>query len=122
MAERRRPMEDITGEVLRGIARQAEEQGLRALADYSDFAPPLQVGDTKNSPQESAQDRAALLGLQVLREDTERLVAKLYTLAAARDRGEEVPPVLLEPFRGLIDAYRARPNAAEGEPSNRRAR
>jgi hypothetical protein len=113
---------DVTPDDLRAIARQAQETGLRALADYSDFAAPLHLGDTKNLPQESGQDRAAALGLQALREETELLIAKLYALAAVRDRGEEVPLILLEPFRRLIDAYRAESKQTRKRAPKRKAR
>jgi hypothetical protein len=113
---------ELSPAYLRQVAHFVEATALDALADYSDISFPLVVGDVKDFPRASAENRAAERGLEALRESTERVAASLYALAAARDHGREVPEALLAPLRGYIDAYRANGGAdseAEGDGKDR---
>ncbi len=100
---------------LRGAARFLEDIALTAVVSYSDIEFPLRPGDLKEFPRPSAEDEAAIQGLEVLRQSIEEAVAALDALAAASEDGREVPPALLVFVQPYLDAFRSRDLASLAE-------
>src|SRR5687768_12238578 len=70
-------------EDLREAARFVNETALEALVDLEDQGFPLAIGNGREFPRESPQQRAAVRGLAILQESTTDAIAALYALAEA---------------------------------------
>lgn len=90
---------------LREVARSVEESTADALAELADIAFSLAVGDARRFPREASEDRAAVRGIEVLKEWSSQAIAALYALAEAAERGIDVPPAWRQPVQPYIDTY-----------------
>jgi hypothetical protein len=92
-----------SGEDLRDTAYLLEVAAGESLADLS-F--PLSTGNLQEFPRPSPELRAAEKGLETLQDTAARAVSMLHVLAAAREQGLEIPPVLRAAVERFIATVR----------------
>ena len=104
--------EQVNGELLRNVATVIERRALADLNDVGDFEAVPVVGDMQYFPRAAPEARAAQMGLRLLRERTDEVVAMLYALAEAADRkvplSESPLLVLLRPYIALYERLQQR--------------
>jgi hypothetical protein len=104
------------GDEFRDDAVALEEAAGAAVSVLAELDAPLTTGNLKEFPRPSADLRAAEQGMEYFRESFERAGAMLYALAAIRDQGSEVDPLLLaavQPFRDALRVLRTQHKEAE---------
>lgn len=118
--------ESLDPNELREVAKFVEETSLDALTSYVELSFPPVVGDMQNFPRSAPEERAAVRGFDVLREEVEATVAVLYALAVASENRLPVPITLqvrVEPFINMFRIQREQQAAerddAQGEQEQR---
>jgi hypothetical protein len=103
----------LTAEELRKMAQFVERSVADTLAELEDHLFPVGFGNAREFTRERPEDRAALRGLNALRQSAENTAATLNTLAVAAERDIEIAPVipLLLNLQPLVDVFK-RPGVA----------
>ncbi|MGH2707616.1 MAG: hypothetical protein ACRDJF_06840 [Actinomycetota bacterium] len=118
-------MEQTTNaEILLAAARSLERNTFEILEELSDqSAFPLVIGSEQFFPRESLEDQATLQALDAAREETEQAVAFVSLVAAASERGLELPSGALSMLnvQPLIAAFSTQ-EGEDAEPYNDESR
>jgi hypothetical protein len=101
------PSDAESAEELRALAVALEIAATEGLAGVAELQFPLTTGNLQEFPRPAPEGRAAAQGVEYLRDSAQRASAILAALAAAREQGPEIPPVLRATVEPFISALRA---------------
>jgi hypothetical protein len=94
------------GDVYRDDAVVLQQAAGAVATVLAELEAPLTTGDLKEFPRPPGDVRAAIAGVEYLRESFERAGAMLYAIGAMRDQREEVDPLMLAAVKPFTDALR----------------